>query len=99
MKLSITTFDRPVTGLRNMLRTSQNFRSCCADSSTLGGPTKVKSARKLMAAMIALFVITNRPSFAEVELDLKDPAMPFLSVYGTISQSDADYVAQHEVPN
>lgn len=52
---------------------------------------------KLMTAVVALFVVTSiEQSFAEVRLDLKDPTMPFLSVYGTISQGDADYVAQHE---
>ena len=52
---------------------------------------------RLMTAMIPLSVITGiGPSFAEVRLSLKDPAMPFLSVYGTISKSDADYVTQNE---
>ena len=51
---------------------------------------------KLMAVMIALFVVTGlRQAFAEVQLDLKSPILHLL-VYGTISKSDADYVAQHE---
>ena len=55
---------------------------------------KIKPARKLMAAMIVLFVATGiGQSSAEVQLD---PKGPYLIVYGTISKSDGDYVAQHE---
>lgn len=52
-------------------------------------------AAKLTTAMIAVFVVTGQ-AFAEVQLDLKNPGVPSLFVYGTISKSDADYVAQHE---
>ena len=52
--------------------------------------------RKLMTAMISLFVVMGiGPSFAEVQLNLKAPAMPAMLVYGTISKSDGDYVVQH----
>jgi hypothetical protein len=53
--------------------------------------------RTLVAGVIALFVAASAgQSFAEVQLDLKDPTHFYLIVYGTISKSDGDYVAQHE---
>jgi hypothetical protein len=57
----------------------------------------MKILRKLMTAMIPLFVATGiGPSFAEVRLELKDPTTPALLVYGTISKNDGDYVVQHQ---
>jgi ATP-dependent protease ClpP protease subunit len=53
-------------------------------------------ARTLLSATIALFGVGVGQSLAEVQLDLKDPTRPALFVYGVISKSDGDYVAQHE---